>query len=395
MSTRFQFASHGCLVSSRRERRTLGILLGLILMSPITARAQGAPLDTIGQVDGRDVSIEGGAAARPGMDDPGRENYVSNGSIVTVHSGSARMKLFAGGEVSICGPAKFTVLLSEDSITVAVDFGRVRVRLPVKTALRVFTPTIIGTPLDISGGARDVTLGLNLDDSLCVRATSGAVQLEHQFTGEKLIVPQAGEFFLSAGKLMPVAGSPGGCACDPDEPQTTPARSAPGTDSATAIPMTPPAMPPQPGAATQTRAAVSAPAPESTLEYSVLAQGNDARPVVVPPKKTTPSAPPVTLPVYTVVLPPLVFQAGSPSPPPDPPGEMILLIREARVSPEWEFAGHVAAPEFAQAVQSALGEGGPAQPSPPATGAGTSQTEEKTPKKKGGFWASFRKAFGG
>ena len=90
--------------------------------------------------------------------------------------------------------------MSGDAITLALNFGRVRAQLPESTALRIFTPTIIGTPLDIAGGARDVTVGLSLDDSLCVTATSGAIQLEHQFTGEKLIVPQAGEFFLNAGQ---------------------------------------------------------------------------------------------------------------------------------------------------------------------------------------------------
>jgi hypothetical protein len=287
------------------------------------------------------------------------------------------------------------VLLSEDAITLAVNFGRVRVRLPLKTSLRVFTPTIIGTPLDISGGSRDVTLGLNLDDSLCVLATSGAIQLEHQVTGEKVIVPQAGEFFLSAGKLLPVAGTPGGCECEADEPQVTPAPSAPRTDFATAIPpMMPPATGPQPSATTPAPAPAPTPAaPEPTVDYSLLARANDARPVA-PTKKSAPVAPPVTVPVYTAVLPPLVFIAGSPSPPPDTEADMVLLIREAQVSPEWEFTGHVAAPEFAQAVQSSLGEGGASQ-TPPASGVGGSQTDDRTSKKKGGFWASIKKAFGG
>src|SRR5271169_493052 len=130
MGPLFQFACDGMVVSCSGRRVRAGILLGLVLVCPIFVGAQGAPQGTVGQVDGKDVSVEGGTAAREGMDDPGRENYVSNGSIVTVHSGSARMKIFAGGEVSICGPAKFTVLLSEDAITLAVNFGRVRIRLP-------------------------------------------------------------------------------------------------------------------------------------------------------------------------------------------------------------------------------------------------------------------------
>jgi hypothetical protein len=389
MDPQFQFASGGTAVPFSARLAPAGILLWLFLLlgCPVFVRAQDAPRGTVGQVDGRDVSVEGGAAAREGSDDPGLEDYVSNGSIVTVHSGSARMKLFAGGEVSICGPAKFTVLLSEDAITLAVNFGRVRVKLPAKTALRVFTPTIIGTPLDISGNSRDVTLGLNLDDSLCVLATSGAIQLEHQFTGEKLIVPQGGEFFLNAGKLLPVAGTPGGCQCRADEPQVTPAPAAPSskTEFASAIPpMMTPLTAPEPNTTAPTVSPAPTPEPEKSVEYSVLAKGNNAPPTVAPTKETAPAAPPATAPVYTAVLPPLVFSANSPIPPPDTGADMVVLIREAQVSPAWEFSGHVPAPEFAQAVRQALGEGGASR-----------QAGDKMPKKKGGFWASLKRAFGG
>jgi hypothetical protein len=392
MGLPFQFAFGGIVVCFSRRRVPAGILLGMFYLFPTLVRAQDAPRGTVGQVDGRDVSVEGGAAATQGMDDPGRENFVSNGSIVTVYSGSARMKIFAGGQVSVCGPAKFTVLLSQDAITLAVNFGRLRVRLPMKTALRIFTPTIIGTPLDISGGSRDVTLGLNLNDSLCVLATNGAIQLEHQFSGEKLIVPQAGEFFLSAGKLLPVAGTPGDCQCDADEPQVTPAPPAP-TSRTDFAGVMPPAAPPETSATTPATAPAPAltPAPEPAVEYSILAKGNDVPPVVQPTKDVHPAAPPVTVPVYTVVLPPLTFSANSPEPP-DRGADMVLLIREAQVFPQWEFSGHVAAPEFAQAVQHALGEGGASRRAPVQ---GALEPGDKPAKKKGGFWASFKKVFGG
>jgi hypothetical protein len=65
---------------------------------------------------------------------------------------------------------------------------------------------------------------------------------------------------------------------------------------------------------------------------------------------------------------------------------MVMLIREARVSPEWEFSGRVeTTPEFAKAMQHALGEK-PSAPQPEAA---------KPAKKKGGFWASLRRAFVG
>jgi len=371
--------SHGALA---------GILLALFVLSPI-ARAENAPPGAVARVDGSDISIESGTAAQNGTTTVAPRIYVSNGSTVMVHAGHARMTLFAGGTVIICGPAKFTVLTSADAITVALNFGRLRVELPAKTALRVFTPTIIGTPIDISGGARDVTVGLNLDDSLCVVATSGAIQLEHQFTGEKLIVPQAGEFFLNAGKLMPVAGSPGSCQCLEAESRPAPALPAAVPEFAVATP--PPtaaaALPPV------NRAPEPDPPAQPSVEYSVLAHGNDAHPSTPPAKNdATPAAVPVSMPVYTAVLPPLTFSANSPAPPPDTSAEMVLLIREAQVSPDWEFSGHVAAPGFAEAMQHALGQG----TSKPAEQAQIqSQPSEQPRKKKGGFWASLKKAFGG
>src|ERR1700691_654010 len=200
------------------RRGLLCFFAGGILVCRLAAQAQDAPPGAIGRVEGRDISCENTTPANGPASTVGPSLAVSNGTVVTVHSGQALLTLFAGGQVDICGPAKFTVLLSGDSITLALDFGRVRVELPGKTALRVFTPTIIGTPLDIAGGSRDVTVGLSLAVSLCVVATSGAIQLEHQFTGEKLIVPRAGEFFLNAGRLLPVAGTPGSCQGTQGEP---------------------------------------------------------------------------------------------------------------------------------------------------------------------------------
>src|SRR5271155_2159407 len=379
MHLRFQFVSRAGRVSRFARGKLIGFLLCGLVAVPIAARAQSAPADAIGRVEGRDISCENGTPTNGGTTTVGSSLYVSNGSVVTVHSGQAVMTLYAGGQVEVCGPAKFTMLLSGDAVTLALNFGRVRVELPAKTALRIFTPTIIGTPIDISGGARDVTVGLSLDDSLCVLATSGAIQLEHQFTGEKLIVPQAGEFFLNAGRLLPVAGTPGSCQCTPATTIPAPPPNAPSPDYAIAViprPAPQPAPPPAPEPAPVPPSAPSPnyaiavisqpapqlapqPAPEPTpaaaepppepqpkpnIEYTMLAKANEAHPVVPPAKDPAPAAPPASVPAYTVGLPPLSFMAGSPTRPPDPAEDIVLLIREAQVSPDWEFSGHVVAP---------------------------------------------------
>jgi hypothetical protein len=336
-------------------------------------------------VQGQDISVESGTAANSGTSRSAPGIYVVNGSVVTVHSAKARMTLFAGGKVDICGPAKFTVLLSGDAITLALNFGRVRVSLPAKTTLRIFTPTIIGTPIDISGGSRDVTVGLNLDDSLCVLATSGAIQLENQFSDEKLIVPQAGEFFLNAGRLLPVAGTPGSCQCFADDAPPIPRPPGPIPETETAIATPPPMAPPNAIAPAAEPPAEAKPAVEPHIEYSLLAHANEDHPMERPVDDPVPSPPPVSMPVYTVVLPPLVFSASEPAPP-DPEPDMALLIREAQVSPEWEFSGHVDAPEFAADLQHALGQNAQVKARSP---------REDHPKRKSGFWSALRRFFGG
>lgn len=399
------------------------IVLGMLCFRAAQVRAQQPPVGAVGEVEGNDVTVDSGTPAMVGTATSAPKIFVSNGSVLTVHSGTAVMTLFGGGEVDICGPAKITILRSAGAITLALNFGRMRVQLPPKQSLRVFTPTVIGTPLDISGGARDVTMGLNLDDSMCVLATSGAIQLANQFTDQTLIVPESGEFFLSAGQLQPVAGKPGSCQCTamkspPPAPAEIPefAEAKPPAPQAAAdvAPLTaPPATVPQfvqatpasplPRRSTDTaptappvfadqQAAAVIPAPQSNepspppIEYSVPASVSEAHPVVPtarPAPANAPSGPP---PTYTAVLPALMFSASSPLPPGDLTPDMTLLIRVARVEPEWAFTGTVAAPEFVAAMRKSLGEG---------TGKQPPVADATAPKQKDGFWASLRRLFGG
>lgn len=345
------------------------------------ARAQDSQARPIGRIIGGDISVEGGLpGTRTANATP--QILLTNGSVVTVHSGNARITLDVGGTIDICGPAKLTLLQAGRAITVALNFGQVRTDLPASADLRIFTPTIIATPLDISGASRDVTLGLSLDDSLCVVASGGAIQLEHQFSGEKLIVPQAGEFFLAAGKLVPLPGNPGSCQCvgTPTAhpiPEPSPEISQVGLTAPPETVKAQPATPPQP-----------TPGPESqpNVEVSVLAQGNDAKPVTAE-KNVASISPPASVPVYTVVAPALTFDAHSPSPPPEPPVDTFLLVRQAQVDPEWEFKGHVDPPGFAAALQNALGEGTAAKPN--------LSDEPTPPKKKHRVWSFFKKIFVG
>jgi hypothetical protein len=369
MRARFQFARWRATLSCRAP----ALLLAVFLLCPVLLGAEDAPGAAVGRIEGRDVSVE----AKTGVATSG-SSTVSNGNVITVHSGKARMTLFSGGEVEICGPAKFTLLLSGTSITLALNFGSVRAELPTTTQLRIFTPTIVGTPIDISGGSRDVTVGLSLDDSLCVLASSGAIQLEQQFTGEKIVVPQSGEFFINPGQLLPTAATPGRCQCRADEPPVT-------SEFATVAPSS---RSTGSAAASAARATETAPA----IAYSVLDHANQGHPVVASERIEETAAPPSAVASDTVVVPALVFTAGSPLPPPGPSEETILLVRQAQLSQQWEFSGRVEPPEFATAMEHALGETPVAATAAPAA---PEQPSTQPKKKKGGFWAALKHVFVG
>jgi hypothetical protein len=355
----------------------------LFLGGASPARAQDAPAGAIARVEGADISVEGGAGAAAPPSVAGAPSFVFNGSIVTVHAGKAKLTFAAGGQVDICGPAKITVLQSAGSITLALSIGRLHLALPAGAPVRIFTPTIIATPIDISGAERDITLGLDLNDSLCVRASSGALRLEQQFTGEGLIVPQAGDFLIPSDKLVPTAGVAGNCDCAAMHAQSAPPPNIPlmGVTSASQLNV------PEPAPATADAGeAKKAAAADPNVSLRVLAKEDEVHPLPQPDKNVAaapPPPPPTAMPIYKIVMPPLGFSASSPSPPEDPSLDAVLLVRTVHVEPEYEFIGHVDAPSEANA--SAGTNPAPAQ-----------KAKEPKPKQSGGgFWAGLKRLFGG
>jgi hypothetical protein len=359
---------------------TAFLVVCLLTFCGPVARAD-TPQKIVGHIQGNDASVETVAAGSDTILSAESGADVSNGSLVTVHSGQAHLTLISGGEVDICGPAKLTLLQAGSGITLALNFGRVRVQLPSSADLRIFTPTIIATPIDIHGAERDITAGLDLDDSLCVTAASGALLLENQFTGEKLVVPQAGEFSLAQGKLVPVAGAAGSCQCLTMQTQVV----TPAPEPSLGLMAPAHVEPPLASAATDATKA-DPPAPKSSVEYSVLAYANEVRPIP-PPAKSAPPAPPVeSVPEYKIVMPPLTFSASSPNPPPDPTPDMILLIRTVHVEPQWEFSGHVEAPKAEEPKRASNTSGAPNS---------QAQAAPAPQQKKQGFWAKVKRILTG
>jgi hypothetical protein len=430
-----QFVGHLCQRSlwrgaSKSALASAFVIATLIVATPAfapsTARAfdDAPPAGTIGRVSGYDISVDAGMSAPLDTANNAPAIYVSNGSVVTVHSGTAHMTLTSGGQVDICGPAKFTMLVSGGSITLALNFGRVHVLLPSATQLRIFTPTIVATPIDISGNQRDITAGLDLNDSLCVRATSGALRLEQQFTGEDLIVPEAGEFFLANGKLVPTTATPGGCDCALMVVKKT---APPPVIPVLGITGHPTAAPEAPEVASNNPAPSNIPVEQQNVTLHALPLSNDAHPVVAqqvkpaePPKPLAPSE----VPDYKIIAPPLAFSAKEPQAPQDTANDVALLVRTVHVEPEWQFSGHVQPPgssAFANqptvkpisATKSAPANPPPSnptpQPAPAPTVAATAPPTDATstastapavqptaaPQKKSGFWSKLKRAFSG
>jgi hypothetical protein len=242
--------------------------------------------------------------------------------------------------------------------------------------LKVYTPMVQATPIAIGTGQRDFTLGLAMSDALCVRATQGALRLEEQFTAQDLVVPQSGEFLISGGTLAPVPGPPGSCECNVVEQgaakANTPAQDA---DAPAVVQVAPDATKnPEPPVSMPMQGQNN-----SNMEYSTPARADEIHPAPPPPPKKTPepSAPPVDQPVWTVVMPPLVYSKDSPAPPPAPSAQTMLLIRESQVQPEWVFSGKVNPPAHS------THEPGP-------NGAATLGDK---PEKKHGFWSHVKQIF--
>jgi hypothetical protein len=254
----------------------------------------------VGRIEGDDLEVK--TVTNAGVEIDAGQTVVASGSDVTVRSGHALLLLDAGGEISICGPAHFTLVKSTGAITLALDYGRVHPSLDSPETFTIYTPSVVATPVAIAGARRDATLGLGQDGEMCILTARGAMRVEPQFAGQSLIVPQGGVVNFSGGQIESLRSDASSCSCD---------------------------FP---------RARMEPPRPSPSREIGVLSHP-------LQPNPTKPDAPtPPALsqePVYTVIMPPLSFDASSPAPPPDPSPETILLVREIRMRPAVVFHGHV------------------------------------------------------
>src|SRR5271156_3495788 len=321
------------------RRRSVAILYAIAVIALIAGAAAPTqaqehwPPGAVARFTGEDISFEGSALGPPIAG--GTSFFISSGTVLTVHSGDARLNLPGGGTVDICGPAKLTLLESNAVYTIALNFGRVHIRLADPTQLHVFTPFVMATPISIAEEARDLSIGLDINDAMCVFAAQGAARLEDQFSSEHLMVPQLGEFFLSGEKLSPTGGPSGACRCFRNEaanqPQMQPSSSPhprstqpeiarstappPPTATTPAPPRPSPPAPPRPSPPPAT--AAPAPSPTNATIQAPPPTGVTAR--VTPSKPQRPPSatnqPPPSAPMVAAAQPAALAPAETPDSP--------------------------------------------------------------------------------
>jgi hypothetical protein len=306
------------------RRTDLGWAVLALAFSCATAALAQQPRESaprIGRIVGTGVLVRTGGeveAAEGPM-------ALARGSVVELAGDYARVVLDAGGEIGVCGPARFTLLQSGRSLTVALDHGRVRPRLGGEVEVTVYSPFVVVRPISISEGPRDGVVGLEPDGAMCVRAERGAMRLENQFTGETLVIPQSGEFALLDGELAPVRAGAAPCRCEApvvrqpvllaEQPPPAPVKEPVASDDSPRRPEPAGALRPPGEAPSRTRESEPAPA-------------------IATPPATEPAE-------WRAEMPPLVFEAVRPEYVPRAEPEYALLIREVRVRPGLVFRGWV------------------------------------------------------
>lgn len=339
-------------VRARRKRLTHWLVCGLLLFFcaafPVAARAQApdafAPL---GQIIGDQVSVSGPSRAITN----GSVHAVefTSGDAIVVFAGKARIEFTGGGEVDVCGPAKFTALSSDQALTIALNFGRVHVRFDALRPITVYTAMVVARPVSLGGRPRDATVGLANSGPMCVLAAQGAVRLQNQLSGETVIVPEPSEVLVPSGSFASLPAAAGQCRCDFD------GRTSQST------PTLPPVSVLPPTSAVPNEQAIPIPQPSVTQNQPTPASQSPAQPSTATPQ-----------PIFKATLPPIGYDAKSTTETAEPLSvATLMLAQQTVVQPAWIFHGTVIASEKKQNVASS--------PS----------------SKKPGFWAKLRNFFTG
>jgi hypothetical protein len=327
------------------------------LYLPPSARTDQPSYDTVGAIDGEDVSVQGPLIIEVVQ---GRKRTIlRSGSDVRVNSGQARIDLVEGGQIAVCGPAHFSVLKSLNLLTLALDTGIIHARIERQPTLTIYTAQIQAKPMAIGDAPQDTLVGFDQTGAMCIRADSGAVRVEQQLTAQSIIVPQNGEVLITNGQLEGLRSGVTHCSCELQ------------------LAKTPAAAPPQ-------NEVSRLPTSEEMQEASRLAsKAPEASPA---PSKPAPSKPAAKEgPVYQVFMPPLSYDANAKVQRDDFDPQLIVLVRRVRVRPTLIFQGSVKdAPAAAKTAASTA----PQTPAPPSQ-----QAQQKNPQANNSIFARIRAFF--
>jgi hypothetical protein len=273
------------------------------LAGPVSG-ADNPPGDAIGVIEGEAISVDGPMTVE--MVRGQVKTVLRSGSDIHVKSGQARIDLLDGGQIMICGPAHFSMLKAGGAITLALDTGTIHATVGAEVSLNIYTPQIQAHPISIGSGAEDLLVGLDSAGAMCIRANKGAVRVEHQLTGQSVIVPQSGDVSLTNGQIESLRAATGNCVC---------------AMQSVIKPMTP------------------------AVEISQLATSEEVKKKSAEPK--APAQPEnkdqegqSEEPIYQVFMPPLRYDAKSKVPTEFDPN-LIILVRRVRVRPTLIFQGRV------------------------------------------------------
>jgi hypothetical protein len=265
------------------------------------------PADAVGSIEGDAIAVSGPMSVEVVRGQV--RTILRSGSDVRVKSGTARINLVEGGQITICGPAHLSVLKSGIALTLALDTGTIHAHIEGRPTLTVYTSQIQARSIPIGDDPQDLLAGFDGSGAMCIRTVRGAVRLEQQLTGQNVIIPQNGDALITNGQLDTLRSSAGRCAC---ELQTTPA---------------------------------------SPVEISRLATSEEVRSKSADPKPDPPAEKAATHeePVYQVLMPPLTYDPKNKVASTFDP-KLIVLVRRVRVRPTLIFQGRVEGEALAAAM---------------------------------------------
>ncbi len=357
--------------------------------------------DAVGTIEGDAIALQGPMSVE--VVNGQVKTMLRSGNDIRVKSGQAQIDLVEGGKIAICGPAHLSLLKSGGSLTIAIDNGVIHVFVEKAPPVVIYTPQIQAKPIAIGDGAEDALIGFDSKGAMCVRAEIGAIRLEHQLSGQSVIVPQGGDILLNNNSLEGISNTGGHCECEiqiakvvvpapevsriatPEEIRQRDAAKAAeaaaikeaadnaamdkaaaemeaanraaaaraAAETAAANKLAADQAIAQQKSTAQRTAPQQAPAAQSAAENTPAVNtsaANSVKPPVPWGESTTPpvekkvvkiEAPKGQEPVYQVFMPPLSFDARAAAPADNFDPKFIMLVRRVRVKPTLIFKGTV------------------------------------------------------